>query len=475
MSHNVRFSFQVRPVLRAGIVLAIALSLGILSGVVASPPQEAPAQTTSDAATWQTWVLESPDQFRPDAPPDATATAAEITQLLELVAARDEAALQQIAYWNSGAPVYRWNQIAFDTLLARGVPAPAAFRHLALLHAAIYDATVAAWDGKAAYNRPRPSEFNSALTTVIADPSSPSYPSEYAVTAGAASAVLGWLFPENAEAFNQQAAEAVQSRLLAGVEYPSDVEAGLELGRQVAELVIARGSNDGFSTPWTGTVPTEPGHWTGENPAFPAAAVWQTWVLESPDQFRPAPPPAYDSAELAAEMDELRAFERTPVTNAIAMFWEYGAGGRHVHWYWNDVADKLILAARWEDNPPLAARAYALTNLAGYDGMVGCWDAKYTYWAMRPAQLDPEFKPLFNAPGHPSYPSAHSCMSAAAAGVLAYLFPADAERLMKIVDEVGEARIWAGIHYRSDVEAGLALGQNVAEAVIAHGLTDGAS
>ena len=62
-----------------------------------------------------------------------------------------------------------------------------------------------------------------------------------AATAGAAAAVLSWLFPDEAAAFEEQAQQAVQSRLLAGVEYPSDVEAGLALGRQVAELVIARG------------------------------------------------------------------------------------------------------------------------------------------------------------------------------------------------------------------------------------------
>ena len=434
---------------------------------------EPPPQWEPNASTWQTWVLESGSQFRPAPPPDEAATTAEIEQLEALIAERDQAGLLQIAYWNAGPPAYRWNQIATNALNKRGVPAPMGLRDLALIHAAIYDATVAAWDGKITYLRPRPSQVEPALKTVIENPFSPSYPSEYAATAGAAAAVLAWLFPDEAAVFEEQAQQAVQSRLLAGVEYPSDVAAGLALGQQVAELVIARGMADGSADPWTGSVPTEPGHWTGENPALPTAGTWQTWVLTSGDQFRPSPPPAYDSDELAAEMEELRAFERTPLTSALAMFWEHGAGGRRNYWYWGEIADRLVLESDLDDNAPRAARAYALVNIAGYDAGVACWDAKYAYWAIRPAQLDPEFQTVMPAPAHPSYPSAHSCLSAAQAGVLAHLFPTAEAQVTALADEAGESRIWAGIHFRSDVEAGLALGEDVAEAVIAHVLNDG--
>jgi membrane-associated phospholipid phosphatase len=419
-----------------------------------------------DAALWQTWVLESASQFRSDAPPDETQTAIEIGQLLEMVADRDDAALQQIAYWNSGPATYRWNQIALNALLERAAGSNMALRNLALLQVAIYDATVAAWDSKYTYNRPRPSEVEPELVTVIPNPSNPSYPSEYAVTAGAAATILAWLFPEDAQYFEDMAQEAVNSRLLAGVEFPSDTQAGLELGRQVAELVIARGQADGSDAEWTGSVPTEAGSWTGENPGSPTAGTWQTWVLTSPDQFRPDAPPAYDSEELAVQMAELREFERAPITNAAATFWEFGAGGRRIYWFWNDVASRLILASPSRDNAPLAARAYALVNIAGYDSMVACWDAKYTYWMIRPFQLDPEFTPLFTTPNHPSYPSAHSCMSSGMAGVLAHLFPTDAEEVRLLASEASESRIWGGIHYRIDVEAGTEIGENIATAVI---------
>ncbi len=435
-------------------------------------PEPAP-QVEPGAGAWQTWVLASGDQFRAAPPPDEAATAAEIEELMAMAGQRDEAALLHIAYWNAGPPAYRWNQIALDALNQRGVPAPMGLRDLALLHAAIYDTTVAVWDSKYTYNRPRPGEIEPGLLTAIPNPASPSYPSEYAATASAAAAVLGWLFPDQAEAFETQAQQAVDSRLLAGVEYPSDAEAGLALGRQVAELVIARGTADGSADPWTGSVPTEPGHWTGENPALPTAGLWQTWVLTSGDQFRPDPPPAYDSEQLAAEMEELRTFERTPLTNAQALFWEWGAGGRRNYWFWGEIADRLVLESDLDDNAPRAARAYALVNIAGYDAMVACWDAKYTYWAIRPAQLDPEFQTTFPTPAHPGYPSAHSCLSAAQAQTMAHLFPTAVAQLTALADEAGESRIWAGIHFRSDVTAGLALGEDVAEAVIAHAQNDG--
>jgi len=454
-------------------LLLLLTALGIFSQVAATPSADITAQITPEAGAWQTWVLDSGDQLRLDTPPDEAATAAEIAQLMEMVADRDESALLEIDYWNAGPPSYRWNQIAMGEMLERALPSPTAYRHLALLNVAIYDATIAAWDSKYTYNRPRPSEVEPALVPMIPNPSSPAYPSEYAVTAGAASTILAWLFPEEAQHFEELAQEAVHSRLLAGVEYPSDVEAGLELGRQVAALVIERGMADGFDAAWTGSIPTEAGMWTGENPAFATAGTWQPWALESADQFRPDAPPAFDSEQMTIDMDELRSFERTPVTNAMAMFWEFGAGGRRIHWFWNDVTQRLVLEARWDDNPAMAARAYALVNIASYDAVVAVFDAKYTYWGMRPFQIDTEFSALFTTPNHPAYPSAHSAISTAAADTLAYLFPTASDEVTALAEEASESRIWGGIHFRTDVVVGTELGHNVGDTVIAHAMSDG--
>ena len=100
---------------------------------------------------------------------------------------------------------------------------------------AIYDATIAAWKSKYFYNRTRPSEVDPTLATAVATPGSPSYPSEHAAAAGAAATVLAYFFPDEASSFQAMAEEAAQSRVQAGVQFPSDSSAGLELGRKVAE------------------------------------------------------------------------------------------------------------------------------------------------------------------------------------------------------------------------------------------------
>ena len=103
--------------------------------------------------------------------------------------------------------------------------------------------------------------------------------------------------------------------------------------------------------------------------------------------------------------------------------------------------------------------------------MVACFDAKYTYWQIRPYQQGSS--PVFPTPNHPSYPGAHACSSSSSAAALAYLFPRDAVALNQRAEEAAESRIWAGIHYRSDTDAGLALGRAVARLVIDRAKNDG--
>lgn len=472
MIHVVRSKVFSRRALALIAMFCVVLGLGILGPTMARPSAKAAASGVEpNAGTWKTWVLTSGDQFKSAAPPDDAATKKEIAQLADMVAKRDDTALVQIAYWNSGPPSYRWNQIGSDYIADHVIPL--AIRDQALLNVAIYDATVAAWDSKYAYNRLRPSEVDSSLSTAIPNPNSPSYPSDYAATASAASEILAWLFPDDAKMFMDKAQEAVNSRLMAGVEYPSDVEAGMKLGKQVAELVIARGKADGTDAKWTGSIPTEPGHWTGENPIFPLGGTWKTWVLKSGDQFRPPPPPAYDSDQEKKDMQELLDFKRTPVTNALAQWWEYGVGGRRSYWFWDMLTSQLILSSGWNDNAPRAARAYALMNIANYDAVVTVFDAKYAYWAIRPFQLDPEYKPLFPTPNHPSYPSAHSILSTAVTDTLAYLFPADAAEVTGMAKEASESRVWAGIHFRTDIVVGTDVGHKVGNAVIEYAKADG--
>jgi hypothetical protein len=236
------------------------------------------------------------------------------------------------------------------------------------------------------------------------------------------------------------------------------------LGRQVGERVSAGGRDDGSDAKWTGSVPTDAGKWTGINPVEPLGGSWKPWVLESGSQFRPGPPPAFDSQQMRLELDEVRDYPRTNLTNLTASFWEY-FGGRAAFEFWNDQVGKKVFEYQLENNPPQAARTYALVSVASHDALIGCWDAKYTYWSPRPAMLDPSINTLFVTPNHPSYPSAHGCWAGAAGATLARVFPRDAAYFNGLADQAGEARIMGGIHVRSDSEVGLKLGRQVADVV----------
>jgi membrane-associated phospholipid phosphatase len=455
----------MRIIVRAFIIL--------IAGLLHAHAQKM-ASTEPRAGSWKTWVIASGEQFRVPPPPDRAATDKELDDLQRLAATRDRAALDRVAYWDTGSPSYRWSEIAVAEHLKAGIPWQLAARDLALMHIAIYDAMIAAWDSKYAYKRPRPSAATASLAIAIPSPPSPSYPAEHAVAAGAASEVLAYIFPARAEYFRELAEEAARSRLIAGVNYQSDIAAGMALGREVAALVIARGKSDGTDAKWTGSVPTGPGKWTGINPILPLNGTWKPWVLSRPDEFRPGPPIPHDSPEKAAELAELKNFPRTPQTNNEAMFWEAAVGGLRAHQYWNEQLSKKTLEYRLDDNPPRAARAFVLPFVTLYDASIACWDAKYTYWAIRPFQLDPEVKPVFATPNHPSYPAAHACASISVTRVLGYLFPRDAEAFAALGERAAESRVWAGIHYRSDIVAGRQLAIGVSDKVIARARLDGA-
>ena len=148
-----------------------------------------------------------------------------------------------------------------------------------------------------------------------------------------------------------------------------------------------------------------------------------------------------------AELAEVRSYPRTFETNAAAFYWQSGRSN------WNNVIDQKIFEYRLDLNPPRAALVYALAYVAAYDATVACWDAKYTYWTIPPFLLG--VTPLFTTPNHPSYPPAHGSFSGSVSAVLAYLFPHDAVDLNALGTEAGESRLWAGIHFRSDIDTGL--------------------
>ena len=124
------------------------------------------------------------------------------------------------------------------------------------------------------------------------------------------------------------------------------------------------------------------------------------------------------------------------------------------------IARELIVSHRRSDAE--AARIMFLMGAASFDALIGCFEAKYHYWYIRPPQADAGIVTAFPTPPHPSYPSAHSCGSGAVSAVLAATFASEARRLAAVAEESSLSRLYGGIHYRFDIEAGRDVGRAAA-------------
>jgi hypothetical protein len=440
---------------RRAAIAATLVACTALAGALSALPTRAADKVSTPVPSAQGWLVKSYEQIERPALPAISAD--EQAVLKAMVAKRTPEDVARFHWWAAGGPVYRWNEVILDEMQGGFVTLPLAVRHLALFHAALDDAVATASHYRGA--TARPGALDGALKAGPSGPRQPS-PSDFAAAAAAAAEMLAYLFPARAAEFAAKAEEAMRVRLQAGAEFPSDIEAGRQIGRRVAALAIARGKSDGSDAVWRGSIPEGPGNWKGTNPIAPAAGTWQLWVLSSASELRPPAPPAFDSEQTKAALAELKTFARTPRTNHRATFWEVNGGAR-AHTLWNELARAKLLENGTA--PAASARVLAALNIALLDAGIACWDAKYAYWYIRPSQLDAELKPLFAPPNHPSYPAAHGCFSTAAAVVLAGAFPLDSDRLLALGKEAAEARVWAGIHYRFDIDAGQEIGRKVAE------------
>lgn len=403
------------------------------------------AQIEPGAGSWKTIVIDAGNYILPP-PPGKEQTAKELNEVRNLQAHATQAAIDQLLYWNAGAPGYRWQQI----ITKLTPPGPPAFRENALLHVAIYDATVAAWKAKYQYKRQRPG----SLVHHISIPDAPSYPCEYSVTAGVASTILSYLYPDKADSFGQLAKQVTDSRIISGVQYPSDVVAGFELGKRIAQKVIERAKADGADLKFTGTIPSGAGLWNGKLAVGATYSKRKLWVLDSSSQFRPGPPP-----DFGKDMAELKSFTATQASQARAYFYATQDD-------WTEITHRKIFEYNLEHNAPKAALIYAVKSIAFHDALVSCWEAKYHYWGIRPDQFDTSYHPTLGTPPFPGYPSGHATTSSAVATVLAYFFPADKKEFEHHAWECAESRFEGGIHFRTDNEVGLRMGKQIGETVI---------
>ena len=379
--------------------------------------------------------------------------------------------------------VLDWNAIALQNTGDAPFGLLGQARSLAIVHVAMHDALDAVTGALGSYTHPLLSE--------------PDASKEAAVVA-AAHRVLSQLHPARAAVLDSELSAAL-ARIASG----AAKVAGIALGEQIADHVLALRAEDGAAT----TVPyasvDRAGHWRPTPPGFlpPLAPHWGNvtpLVLARGDQFRPPPPPELGDARFARDFNEVKSVgdlnsaSRPSDRADVARF--FTAPGPV---FYNPAARQLAeeRGASLEDN----ARLFARLNAAMADAFIACWDAKYYYdfWrpttAIRAADLDgnadtlaaADWASLVVPPPFPSYPSGHACVGGAARVVLEHEFGAAGFSVMltspaapelafsyhawqDILDDVNDARIFGGIHFRFDQERGGELGHDVGEYVEAN-------
>ncbi|RYU93177.1 phosphatase PAP2 family protein [Emticicia agri] len=403
------------------------------------------------AANWKLWQLANPQQIRIAAPPAKPKT--EIQTIKQAMSAVNDKKRENIRYWNAGAPAYRWNQIIInmvDEYPESQLRIPGSWVNLA-----IYDATVLAWKEKLKYKRKRPHEIDASVVPLVNAPATYAYPCEHSVTASAAAHVLAYFFPKKADSIMQLARTAMQSRIEAGVQFPSDTEAGWKLGEQVALQIIEKAKHDGSDKQWDGQMNKDPKKWTGKYPLGITLATFTPQFLQTNNQFRPLPPPDFEK-----DMQEMRNFKQTFRSNSIAYYW----ANTSTNWF--ELAGQKMFEYGIAYDAPTVARIYAVLSTASHESAIAIMDAKYAYWGIRPNQYDTSYKPLISTPPFPGYPSGHAAGGATASVVMSYFFPADTKLFQQMAEECAESRFYAGIHFRTDNEVGLQLGRNVGKFVV---------
>jgi hypothetical protein len=438
-------------------------------------------------------------------------------------------ALLLVVVSTSGAQadeVTDWNQTMLRSALVAGSSPLAMSRVAALVQAAVFDAV---------------NGIDARYTPMYVNPAAPAGASRRAAVVQAAYVMLSRLYgtgaatPSGAQQVTLDARRTVALTDIAGNESGASIASGIAWGQFVADQIWLVRSTDGSST--TAPFPDNPaiGQWR-RTPNLPVSAALSApgvgylqfsaqtpWVMNSPLQFRPGPPPAVTSVQYAREFNETKAMgsfsstARTPDQTIYSLFWNSGTAT----YIWNRVALSLIdrrgkdydgrkdrddrddLQGFWDDgrrgrrNGLLEnARLLGALDVAMADAAIGCWDAKYEHHFWRPITAirdladdgnpattpDPTWVPMFATPGHPEYPSGHSCISGAAAVVLARefgertAFTAESDLMVGVtrsyrsfsaaLDEVKNARIFSGIHFRTACDVGQALGAAVARLVL---------
>ena len=383
--------------------------------------------------------------------------------------------------------VLEWNRIAFDALLDQ--PPPLQMRLGAIVQLAVFEGVNAVTG-----------DYESTLDTLNA----PRNASAPAAAVSAAHHVLRAYLPERAAEF-----DAARDRSLARIPDDPARQSGIAAGKTAAIAVMAARENDGSDSPES-YLPdsTEPGQWQPTQGCPPTGGVFLHWskvkpfVIRSANQFRSPPPPDLTSARYTRAYKEVlvngarNSTQRPPDRTTVAQFYAtFGDAG-----LWNPVARQIALERR--QTLAQNARTFALMNLALHDLTVTLVETKYHYHFWRPetaipaggtdgnerTEADASYVPLIETPCHPSYGSGHAATSGAAREVLERAFGLAGHRIVvsnpampgvvlrysalnQITDDIDDARVFGGIHFRFDQAAGAEQGRRVGNYVWRHALT----
>jgi hypothetical protein len=482
-------------------------------------PQLNPKNTDELAGSWKPILLTTPDEFLLEAPMATTLPAytREINEIKSYQANITKKQQASINYWSVGG-VLRWNEI-MRTLVAKhnrppyqnpdgSYPNPSganpfanpefpfsnppySARAYAYVSAAQYDALIATWYYKKIYNRPAPFVVDNTLSVLVPKSNLPSYPSEDAVLAGVTVELLKLLFPTEIAFIQEKAEEEKLYRIISGANVRSDIDAGFYLGKQIASKFIARASTDGAGasignqdlwtlletrTAATGEIPWKSLELPARPPMLPLFANVKSFLM-TPEMIvasRPVPPPSTKSEQFAKELAEIKAFSKDNSKKhfEIVTFWADGIGTYTPPGHWNAIASEQFIQQNYSE--VRWARNMALLNISMMDAAISCWDAKFFYFNPRPSQIDRSIKTTTGVPNFPAYVSGHSTFSGAACTVLSHLLPAKATTFKAMALEASNSRIYGAIHYRSDCEKGLVLGETVGSFAVLRATIDGA-
>ena len=502
------------------VCIVVSCSKEIIGRTDSLPPLS-PTDNDVNAGSWKTVVLKRPDTFAV-VPPAAITSSSYIGELNEVKGLQNNLSEQQkaiVKYWSAGA-VLRWNEIMRELVAKHNLPPyqnedgtypipnaanpfnypafpfsnpPYAARAYAYISAAQYDALVCAWYYKMQYKRMAPYKTDSVINANKLIPASdlPSYPSEDAVVAGATAEMMKMFFPTEIAFIERKAAEAEQARLLAGANVRSDLAAGETLGRAVAQAFIARGKTDnagkavGSKADWdkmaTDCEARGEKAWLSlETPARPPMLPMfgnvKSFLFDSATcvMLRPGPPPSTGSQQMKDETNEVYNYVQNPSREnvRIVQFWADGVGTYTPPGHWNAIATEDFIQKNWSE--VRWARNLALLNMSLMDAAIVCWNTKYYYFNPRPSQMNPNIKTLTGVPNFPSYISGHSTFSGAAAKILGHINPEKAVEYKTMAQEASMSRLYGGIHYRSDCQTGLDVGDKVGNYAVIRAETDGA-